>query len=124
MGKNPISNVCLGGCTITSMCFEMFSSLQVSLWGPSTRIFFQKTLILAFEANSALSCQIWTFHVLAHCVYQRSLQFLIGTRLAPILVQFAHFSSKTFFPSQRHRRDVVTQCCLIGFFWWCIFWVL
>ena len=62
-------NVCLGCCTNTSkarlksMFFENFSSLRRFLRAPRLlhSKFFEKLLILAFEANNALSRQIELF---------------------------------------------------------------
>ena len=42
---------------LKSMFFEIFSSLRIPFRDPPLEIFFKKTLILAFETNSALSCQ-------------------------------------------------------------------
>ena len=54
-----VKKFALGGCTITSKTkinvFLNFFSLRLHTLGCSVRIFFQQTLILAFEANSALS---------------------------------------------------------------------
>ena len=52
------------------MFFEIFSSLQVPFTGTLHSKFFQKMLILPFEANSALSCQNGPFFCfLAHYVH-------------------------------------------------------
>ena len=61
MEKIPISNVCLGGYMITSktkmkVFLNIFYLLQVPFGDPPPEKF-QKMLILAIEANSALSCQ-------------------------------------------------------------------
>ena len=42
---------------LKSKFFEIFSSLIVPFGNHTLDFFFQKTLILAFEANSVLSCQ-------------------------------------------------------------------
>ena len=65
-GKNPISNVCLGGCTITSKAkiniFEKKISLCWSLWDYSLLKTFKKMLILAFGGKHLqLSYQITHF---------------------------------------------------------------
>ena len=66
---------CLGWCTITSktkinIFFNFFFTLSF-LREPSSLNFFQKTLILAFEAKSAYCpYQNWLFFsILAHCVW-------------------------------------------------------
>ena len=58
-GKNPFwqDNALFASKAKINVFLKKISSLQASLWKPSTRKNFQKTLILAFEANSALSCQ-------------------------------------------------------------------
>ena len=59
--KIPVSNMCLGDCTITSKAkiniFENVSSVPGSPSETFHSIFFQKMLTLAFEANDVLSCQ-------------------------------------------------------------------
>ena len=83
--KIPISNVCLGGCPITSKTkinvFEIFSSLRV----PSIK-FFLKTLIFAFEANTALSCQNGLFSVFYIIVQYRQILLAHSTLYFALLL--------------------------------------
>ena len=70
-----LPKVFLGGCTFTSKTktnvFLNFFFTPGLLWGPSTAFHskkFQKTMILAFEANSKLSSNYTFPHVLALCM--------------------------------------------------------
>ena len=59
--KIPISNVCLG--VIFVICFRSTRLFGAAPLEKSSN-FFQKTLILAFEENSELSCQNGLFSTL------------------------------------------------------------
>ena len=64
--------MCSGGYTITSKAkINVFWNFFINLLAstePLCSKFFQKTLILAFEANSALSQNYTFFRIWAHCV--------------------------------------------------------
>ena len=80
-----------GNCATTQIKINVFWNFFLTphpLRGPSTWKKFKKTLIWAFEANSAFVPQNWTFFcVLAHCVIWCGYE-----NMSLSLVQFSFFS--------------------------------